>query len=466
MPKSGCGAAVRTPILVMISGMRMTSLRSDIFIALLIRGQRVPACAVRRRIALYVLVSLLQVTGTASADDTSATPPAEPAAWRRWLDPRTAPFIPIPEVGTDPNSGTTIGILPVWLGTNGQREIERIVAPDLIYNSYLGYGARMRYYAYPADDTQWYLVVGGKQRIDKELDLTYSTGRLRRSTWSIFTRLEYDKSGTQRFYGLGNRSARSAESNYTRELASLNLQIGWNITPQLQLAWETRPRSWRVGSGAIDTLPDARDSFPEQNGFEQEFEWHNRLVLKYDTRDSLNVPSRGSQFVLFAGFADRALLSTVSYAYFGFDARHYQPLTPSTLLAMHLTLRYTPTSDRAPFWALSRLGGDRSLSAERQALRGYGEDRFIDRNMLAFNLELRSQVLNMDLFSTRVTFELAPFLDAGQVFHELDANPFGDLHWVGGVGIRGIAKPYVVGYLDAGYGAEGLAIFSGIDYPF
>ncbi|HEV2551943.1 MAG TPA: hypothetical protein VGU20_31840 [Stellaceae bacterium] len=36
----------------------------------------------------------------------------------------------------------------------------------------------------------------------------------------------------------------------------------------------------------------------------------------------------------------------------------------------------------------------------------------------------------------------------------------------GGVGFRAIARPFIVGYLDIGYGAEGSAIFSGINYPF
>jgi hypothetical protein len=41
-----------------------------------------------------------------------------------------------------------------------------------------------------------------------------------------------------------------------------------------------------------------------------------------------------------------------------------------------------------------------------------------------------------------------------------------DLHTVGGIGIRGIAAPFIVGYVDIGYGSEGAAIFSGINYPF
>jgi hypothetical protein len=33
-------------------------------------------------------------------------------------------------------------------------------------------------------------------------------------------------------------------------------------------------------------------------------------------------------------------------------------------------------------------------------------------------------------------------------------------------GSRAIADPFVVGFVDVGYGDEGIAIFSGIDYPF
>jgi hypothetical protein len=36
----------------------------------------------------------------------------------------------------------------------------------------------------------------------------------------------------------------------------------------------------------------------------------------------------------------------------------------------------------------------------------------------------------------------------------------------GGVGFCGIAEPFVVRYVDVGYGSEGGMVFSSIDYPF
>jgi hypothetical protein len=37
---------------------------------------------------------------------------------------------------------------------------------------------------------------------------------------------------------------------------------------------------------------------------------------------------------------------------------------------------------------------------------------------------------------------------------------------VGGIGFRGVARPFVVGYVDIGYGSEGVAVFTGLNYPF
>ena len=55
-----------------------------------------------------------------------------------------------------------------------------------------------------------------------------------------------------------------------------------------------------------------------------------------------------------------------------------------------------------------------------------------------------------------------------QLKHVADAyNEAVDIaHKVVGVGFRGIARPYVVGYVDVGYGTEGAEVFTGLNYPF
>ena len=415
---------------------------------------RLSACA-----AISSLVQALTLGSVAAA--VAAEPSTSETTPWHWWDLRTSPFVPIPEVGTDPNSGTTVGILPVYLSRDERGDIQQIIAPDLIYHPDLGVGAHFRIFSYPSEDAEWSAVVGAKQRIERTLDLVYSQGLTRQQPLSYSGRVVYDRSATERFFGLGNNTPRSSETNYTREQAYAELTLGFNISPALQVALDERPRVVQVEPGVLG--PSIGPPFLGKDN-----ELLNRLRIVYDTRDSPSIPTHGSELIAFAGFADRQLLSSSSYTLFGFDARHVAPLRDDgrLLLVGHAALRYMPSVSDAPFWALSSIGGDRSIPAEQQPLRGFGADRFIDRNSFSASLELRARVLDLNLFSTTLTLELAPFVDAGQVFPRVSDSPVDRLHPAGGVGFRAIAAPFIVGYVDVGYGGEGLAIFSGIKYPF
>jgi hypothetical protein len=133
----------------------------------------------------------------------------------RWFNPATAPFIPIPEIATDPNSGTTVGIIPTWLQTDEHEDIHRIIAPDVMHNTYFGYGVHGRIYAYPSADEQWSITAGIKERVERSFIAQLQQGRLREKRWSIATSLVYDRDGTSRFFGVGNDSPASSETNHT-----------------------------------------------------------------------------------------------------------------------------------------------------------------------------------------------------------------------------------------------------------
>ena len=152
--------------------------------------------------------------GARAADPVPTTPappaPAAPTPNGGWLDVSTWPVIPVPEIAVDPDSGVTLGVLPTWLHTNDQHEITRIIAPDLTHNPYFGLGATFRIFEYPSVDQQWSVVTNLKQRVERSFDYEFETGRLRESHWSINTSLIFDRSGTPRFYGIGNRSLAGA----------------------------------------------------------------------------------------------------------------------------------------------------------------------------------------------------------------------------------------------------------------
>jgi outer membrane protein assembly factor BamA len=392
-------------------------------------------------------------------------PPAATPGWTKWFNPATAPFIPVPEIAQDPDSGLTLGLIPTWVKTDENRNVRRIIAPDLIYNPNFGIGMHARMYEYASRDEQWSIVTGIKQRVEREFDAEYQIGRLREDRWSINYSLVYDRDGTTRFYGIGNQTRSGAQTNYVDQQEYGQVQVGLNFNHTWQLLYTVRLRGVDVQRGALDDVPSIETRFQGLLGTDKEL--LNRLSLVYDTRDDLTVPSRGMKWVLYVGAsAKNGLLNDSSYSEAGIDGRGLWPVAPDTVLAAHMSLRYLPTVNDIPFWALSSIGGGQSVIGGEQPLRGFGQGRFYDRDSFSSTIELRHKVISFDAVTTLLDIEVAPFADFGRVFSQSGTNPLSHVHQVYGVGFRGIARPFVVGYVDIGYGSEGAAVFTGLNYPF
>lgn len=398
-------------------------------------------------------------SGTAVALPTSA--------FARWLDPATAPFIPVPEIDVDPNSGTTLGLIPTWLVTDDKAQIRKIIAPDIIHNPNFGWGARGRIFSYPSDDTQWSVVAGAKQRVESEFDFEYETGRLRTSTWSFNASVVYDRSGTPRFYGIGNNSRIFNETNYTDQQKYVQTTLGWNLSHAWQISYTLRIRSVAIQPGSLARIASIQTRFQGLLGIGVNHEVLSRMQVTYDTRNDTTVPTKGGAYVIFGGVASsRGFMNDSLYSVAGFDGRQFWSAGPDAVIAAHVALRYMPGETNVPFWSLSSIGGDRSVLGEAQPLRGFGDGRFYGRNSFSSSIEYRRRVLSLNAMSTHIDVELAPFIDVGDVFAHSRTTPLAHLHRVVGLGFRGIAPPFVVGYVDFGYGSEGAAVFTGINYPF
>jgi len=384
------------------------------------------------------------------------------------LDPHTWPFsfVPVPEIATDPNQGTTAGLLPVFLFNDDHHQIRNILAPDMTVNTIMGAGGTFRFLAYPSEDTQWYAIGAAAWNLARKVDLFYSTGRTHSDKWSFDGRFYFERDPTDRFFGIGNQTMHGGQTNFTTEQVYGFGALSLNITKELQIALVEKPRYVRISQGALSTMPFIGKLYPGVKGLNGGTDMINRLILSYDTRDSQDIPRRGCLFRLFAGLSDRSFLSSASYTQFGGEARGYTSFGSRVTLVGHAFLQYMPAGAEPPFWAMARLGGEDSLLTDQQTLRGYGTGRFVDNDLSVANVELRTRVYDMDIFDTHGIIELAPFLEAGKVFHTMRDDPVMRIHPVGGVGVRGIAEPFVVGYVDIGVGGEGATIFSGINYPF
>jgi len=63
-------------------------------------------------------------------------------------------------------------------------------------------------------------------------------------------------------------------------------------------------------------------------------------------------------------------------------------------------------------------------------------------------------VAQVNVFATNLSLELAPFIDLGKVFART-GKPLSHLHKGGGIGVRAVASPFIVGFVDVGFGPEG-----------
>jgi hypothetical protein len=411
------------------------------------------------------LLACLWLTAAAPAASQEQQPSA--GAVGRWFDPATAPFIPVPEIDLDPNSGTTLGVIPTWLVTDDHGEIRRIYAPDVIYNPYFGYGARGRIFDFPSADTQWSVVGGAKQRVESEFDAQYEAGRERNGLFSYVLQLVYDRGGTPRFYGVGNHSRVYDVSVYTNQQKYLLTRFGWNITHHWQLGYSFTPREVTITAGSLAGIPSTGRRYPGLLGLGTTHEVLNRGLITYDSRDDLTIPTRGATVVLYGGVASRSgFVNDSLFSEAGADVRFFWSPAAQLTWAFHGALRYLPSAHRAPFWALSSLGGDESIIGADQPLRGYGLGRFYDRDSFSVSLEMRREIADFDAVSTHIALQLTPFMDLGRVFAHASDSPLAHLHNVFGIGVRALARPFVVGYLDVGKGSEGVVAFSGINYPF
>jgi hypothetical protein len=369
-------------------------------------------------------------------------------------------YIPLPEILTDPNEGNTYGVLGVVLFLDENKVIKYILAPDVRYNKITGVYPAFRLFGYPTIDKKWSVVLGKSQKINEDYEFRYEDNALWGGRMRLFGNLEFEQDSTERFFGFGNSTSQDAESDYTGRNLNALVWATYRLQAALELTYQARVRVFEAKRGGVDNVPDIRELHPDTPGLRGTTTIVGQeLGVLYDTRDDINIPSSGGFGLASAEVIPRVIGSSISIVKYAFDARKFIPFRDRYVLAMHGRLDYIQGDKDVPFFEQNDLGG-------RHSLRGFGSGRFVDRDRFFVSAELRTRVYRRNIFGVNAELELAPFVDLGQVFHSSREVPVDDLHAVGGLGFRGVVRPQVVGFVDVGYGEQGLAVFTGLDYPF
>jgi len=376
-------------------------------------------------------------------------------------------YFPLPAFGYSRNESYYVGVLAPILKANKKGEIDDIFAPQYLYNQFVGNSLTMNYYGYRSDTVQYRAIVNYAERVQKNFDFSYKDLGAGGGRYILGGQVNFFKNPFARFFGFGNGSRLSAETDYTARETNLNAYIGLNLSPNLSVILTGRYRDVRVENGIIPTLPQTSTNFRNTSGVEGAQMTGAKLSFLYDTRDSQLTPVKGT-YALFS----TEMVSNVQHdepnrwVRFILDARHLIPhdgdskVFVARFLADGVVRTDNSPGRDIPFYERPTLGGETTL-------RAFGLNRFISDQALLINLEERIRVKQVQIMDHKLDFELAPNLDVGRVYNltrtafdlnQMQINP--------GVGLRVMARPHVVGRLDISYGRDGSNAFVGVDYPF
>lgn len=379
-----------------------------------------------------------------------------------WTGPAEAgtQVFPIPSASTTRNDGSDAGLIVPILITDPDGELKYLMAPMLIRNSIVGTRGTFNLYHYEPGGRQMQFIASVTERIERKFVFNYTDPAFSHGRYFLNFGGSFFKNATSRFWGIGERTMEGDETNYTAREFRANWRFGLYANEVTQIAIAQRFRDVQLQRGATD-LPFTAERFPGVEGvIGESIIVGHRASFYYDTRNNLISPTDGMAITAYAELNQN--IRNGSHPVYSRYELEIKKLFPSeskrAILVVRANLQATIGTE-VPFFEQSSLGGQNNL-------RGFGADRYIDKHLIAFSVEERIHLMRARIAGVSADFEIAPFLDTGQVFADYRNVSFKDYRMTPGIGFRGIVRPNVVGRIDYGYSREGGAIFAGLDFPY
>jgi outer membrane protein assembly factor BamA len=374
-----------------------------------------------------------------------------------WADTQV---FPIPSVSTSKNDGSDAGLIVPILITDPDGELKYLMAPMLIRNTIVGTRATFNLFRYYTGGRQMQIIASLSEKIERKFVFNYVDPAFSNGRYFLNFGGTFFKNATARFYGLGQTTVLDDQTNYTAREARGYWRFGIYANEVTQIAVGQRVRQVSVQPGATD-LPFTGNVFPNVPGVQGEtIIVGHRATFYYDTRNNLISPTDGMAVTAYAEVNQNVRNSDHPvYSRYELEIKKLFPSeSKRAILVVRADLQATLGS-QVPFFEQSSLGGQNNL-------RGYGGDRFIDKHLIAASVEERIHLARAKIAGVAADFEIAPFVDSGQVFNSYKDVSFKDYRVTPGIGFRGIVRPNVVGRIDYGYSKEGGAVFAGLDFPY
>ncbi len=259
--------------------------------------------------------------------------------------------------------------------------------------------------------------------------------------------IDYDKWIKSSFFGIGYSSSFTNREYYTREPFEVIVACSRGFTRTFAGQIGVRLKSIRnfnfEDSSRLKALP------PVVNCSTAKY-FSLFISLRYDTRNSFINPSNGVVIQTEIENSPQFGFTNVAFTRFSFAFQYYRSLLhPKIIFASRIKLQSLIGND-LPVQVLLPIGGN-------QTLRGFPQDRFLDKISTVVNCELRLPIYWQ--------FGGIAGIDLGRVWHKLSELGFDNWAINPTIGLRFYMDTFIV-RLDIGFGKETTGFYFNFGHIF
>jgi Omp85 superfamily domain len=259
------------------------------------------------------------------------------------------------------------------------------------------------------------------------------------------------------FFGFGQNSDEGNRTNYLQRSTEGGADLVWKPVPLIEVAGGAAYLNPRIGSGTDSRFPSTDQLFQPSTipGYQQQSNFlRGDASIALDWRDNPLHPHAGGRYgVQVSDYHDRDL-DAFGFRKVTIDLQQYVPIPDRyRTIALHAAATFTDprTGQEVPFYFEPTLGG-------AQALRGFREFRFRDRNSMLLTAEYR--------WEAWWALDGAVFVDAGQVANRRQDFRLSDFDVSYGVGFRVHSNSAFVARLDLAFSREGFIPLLRFEHAF
>ncbi len=380
----------------------------------------------------------------------------------------------VPFVGFTENNGATLGMGVSLLNVTREGIMTGQVQLRGFYNEFIGPTIAVEAVSCPAAYFNYWVSAqvstDGKNAGIRAHVENLTLGKKHRFGYELIADAFQDP--RYRFYGVGSGTKEEDKTNYTHKEFGGALDVYWMPVDHWRFGVGGKIRNVDVSDGndkIREVMPWTTDLTSEGGEFEMVAGIKGatvvggRVNLVFDSRNSEFTPSAGFYGKATAEFnnvADQVVTTSdpvSNYGKFSFDLRQYFSTRDQILTLLLRNTWIFTTDENIPYFDLATLGGDFSN-------RAFDNGRFYGQHSVFASMEVRVQMMHIVFMGMPMDVQMAPFLDAGQVFNgdgftgKFNVNP--------GMSIR-ILNPPNLGIIgNAAIGQDGIIFTGGVTLPF